>query len=527
MRVGVFKLFGLGAVLAFLAWAVGSVGAAQKVITVCPSGCDFTSIQAAIAAATDGSTIQVKAGTYVESLTITKLLSLVGEGPDKTIIQGGIVILATKIVNVTGFTVKGQGIQVQDSQAVSLLNNVIDQGASDGLSIANSATVTVRGSTIQNSKRSGIVIALGSKAVISANTISANGGDGISIGASQADLRDNQIINNGGCGINADSASQLSGSGNTGQRNSGGNTCGNVPSGLISSAQPPQPPSVAMVLIPAGSFQMGDSFREGDSDERPVHTVTVSAFYMDKYEVAKAFWDEVANWAAANGYDIKAEDGSGKAGSHPVIDVTWYEAVKWANARSEREGLTPCYYTDGTQRTVYRTGRVNVPNDAVKWSGCGYRLPTEAEWEYAARGGCAGRRFPWCDTDTIQHARANYYSDSRYSYDTSPTRGYHPTYATGGEPYTSPVGSFAPNGYGLYDMAGNVWEWVWDWYNEGYYTFSPGSDPRGPASGSRRVVRGGSWANYAVYCRVASRDYGAPDSSYVSIGFRAVRPPGQ
>lgn len=196
-----------------------------------------------------------------------------------------------------------------------------------------------------------------------------------------------------------------------------------------------QPPA-GMVLIPAGSFQMGDSFGEGDSNERPVHTVTVSAFYMDKYEVTKGFWDKVATWAQSHGYDIKPTDGDGKAPNHPVYNVTWYEAVKWANARSEKEGLMPCYYTDSTQQTVYRAGDIDVSSDAVKWSGCGYRLPTEAEWEKAARGGCEGHRFPWCDTDTIQHSRANYYSSSSYSYDTSSTRGYNPACKTGAEPYT-------------------------------------------------------------------------------------------
>lgn len=110
--------------------------------------------------------------------------------------------------------------------------------------------------------------------------------------------------------------------------------------------------------------------------------------------------------------------------------------MKWANARSEKEGLVPCYYTDDTQTTVYRTGTVDVQNDWVKWIACGYRLPTEVEWEKAARGGAAGHRYPWSATDAIDHSRANYDS--------------------GG---TTPVGSFAPNGYGLYDMAGNVWEW--------------------------------------------------------------------
>ncbi|MBI1741676.1 SUMF1/EgtB/PvdO family nonheme iron enzyme [Candidatus Acetothermia bacterium] len=146
------------------------------------------------------------------------------------------------------------------------------------------------------------------------------------------------------------------------------------------------------------------------------------------------------------------------------------------------------------------------------------------------RAGAGRASFPWSDTDTIQHARANYYScpaqycSSGYSYDTSPTRGNHPTYATGDTPYTSPVGRFAPNGYGLYDMAGNVWEWVWDWYDSSYYSGSPGSDPRGPATGSYRVMRGGGGSLYAIYCRVAFRNNSfSPDNVSNNAGFRLVR----
>jgi sulfatase modifying factor 1 len=277
----------------------------------------------------------------------------------------------------------------------------------------------------------------------------------------------------------------------------------------------PAPSPSGMVLIPAGSFLMGDSFGEGDSDELPVQTVSVSAFWMDTVEVTKGLWDEVATWAAANGYDLGPEDGSGKALDHPVYDVTWYEAVKWANARSEKEGLDPCYTVSGS---VYRSWQ-SAPD--CNWSANGYRLPTEAEWEKAARGGVAGHRFPWSDVDTIDHTRANYYSYSGYSYDTSPTRGYHPAYATGDYPYTSPVGSFAPNGYGVYDMAGNVFEWCWDWY--GRYAPSPESDPRGPASGSNRAFRGGGLLYYANFCRVAARFYYWPGHEYDFLGFRLVR----
>ena len=263
-------------------------------------------------------------------------------------------------------------------------------------------------------------------------------------------------------------------------------------SGQVGLAQS-QPPG-GMILIPAGSFQMGDSIGEGYADELPVHTVTVSAFYMDKYEVTKALWDEVATWAASNGYDIRPSDGDGRGSDHPVYYVSWYEAVKWANARSEKEGLVPCYTVGGN---VYRVGQ-NTPD--CNWSANGYRLPTEAEWEKAARGGLEGQRYPW--GNDIDCTKASYYS------------------CVGG---TTPVGSYPPNGYGLYDMAGNMWEWVWDWYNSGYYSLSPGSDPRGPASGSFRVARGGSWFSSASGCRVANCGSLSPGDDSFGLGFRLVR----
>jgi len=277
-----------------------------------------------------------------------------------------------------------------------------------------------------------------------------------------------------------------------------------------------------MALIPAGPFVMGDSL-DGDSSALPRHTNQISAFYMDKWEITKALWDSVYTWAITNGYSF---DGAaqGKATNHPAQYMTWYDAVKWCNARSEQQGRTPAYYTSVAQTTVYRTGQTTVQNDWVKWSS-GYRLPTEAEWEKAARGGASGQRFPWSGTNNITHSRANYYSDGGYAYDTSPTRGYHPTFATGSTPYTSPVGYFAANGYGLYDMAGNVFEWCWDWY--GSYSSGSQTDPRGPASGSYRVLRGGSWVIDAFGCRAAFRYYCDPTSWSDGLGFRSVLPPGQ
>ena len=282
-----------------------------------------------------------------------------------------------------------------------------------------------------------------------------------------------------------------------------------------------QPP-VGMVWIEGGDVELGQT-----GIAEPVHTNFISGFWMDATEVTKAQWDDVANWAATNGYDITVGDGLGKTNNHPVDTVSWYEAVKWCNARSQMEGLTPVYAMDPIFFDIYKTGNVNISNAWVNWSADGYRLPTEAEWEKAARGGRQGRLFPW-GGDTIQHTRANYYANTNnYAYDTSLTHAHHPNYQTGGMPYTGAVGSFPANGYGLHDMAGNLWEWCWDWYSSGYYGSSPGSDPRGPTNGTFRVLRGGSWDFQAYYARVAFRSYANPEDEYknAGLGFRCAKGP--
>jgi formylglycine-generating enzyme required for sulfatase activity len=267
-------------------------------------------------------------------------------------------------------------------------------------------------------------------------------------------------------------------------------------------------------LIPAGVFRMGDAFDEDSLSERPVHEVSVSTFYMARHEVAKAQWDEVRIWGVGHGY-TDLPTGGAKAADHPVHSIKWYDLVKWCNARSEKEGLTPCYTVSGA---VYRTGN-SVPD--CNWTANGYRLPTEAEWEKAARGGLSGKRFPW--GDTISHSQANYFSTSNLIYDVSQTRGYHPDYNDGVAPYTSPVGSFPPNGFGLQDMMGNVEELCWDRFDFAPYPSATQYDPRGADQGPYRSIRGGCWYYSANGGRVATR-YGAyPDGSSNSNGFRVAR----
>jgi formylglycine-generating enzyme required for sulfatase activity len=277
------------------------------------------------------------------------------------------------------------------------------------------------------------------------------------------------------------------------------------------------PPDLAVFsLIPTGNFTMGDSL-DGLSDATP-HTVNVSAFYMQKNGVTKADWDVVRIWGLTNGYDLSA--GAGKGANHPVQMVSWHDVVKWCNARSEKEGLTPCYYTDAAQTLVFKTGTNDIGNTMVKWRAKGYRLPTEAEWEKAARGGLTGLRFPW--GNTISHANANFNNVGGESYQTG-TTGYHPIWATGSVPYTSAVEAFPANGYGIRDMAGNVWEWCWDWYDDAYYGASPATDPQGPASGSNRVKHGGTWIDDAYFSRVAYRYSTSPGLTRNFNGFRPVR----
>lgn len=282
---------------------------------------------------------------------------------------------------------------------------------------------------------------------------------------------------------------------------------------------PPPPVPSGMTLITDGSFLMGQ--RGATAGNGPEHIVNISAFLMETNEVSYTLWTNVYQWAVLHGYTFE-HVGSGKAANHPVQKVSWYDVVKWCNARSEKEGMTPCYFTDVNKTSVYRNGRVNLENNYVVWSANGYRLPTEAEWEKASRGGVNGFRFSWAG-DTISQNQANYFGNTlNYNYDMGPT-GYNPRYKVGVIPYTGPVGTFKPNAYKLYNMNGNVAEWVWDWYSRNYYQSSPSNNPQGPNKTSYRTTRGGSYKTLAAGVTCYSRDYKSATTANDSIGFRCVR----
>ena len=281
------------------------------------------------------------------------------------------------------------------------------------------------------------------------------------------------------------------------------------------------------VSISTNAFIMGDDGSELPV-EQPAHPVALTPYVMDRTEVTRGDWRTVAVWANAHGYDLPENPhivNNDRPDTHPVTPVSWYEAVKWCNARSEMAGLTPAYYTDTAGQSVYRTGEVDLVSANVNWSGNGYRLPTEAEWECAARGGRSGTQYPWGDASP--DTRANEWEYWTRELNTDPSD----------YPWTTPVGYFngsqtvasghaAPdtgNGFGLYDMAGNVMEWCWD--HRGAYRSQADTDPRGPDTGDTRAVRGGSWWNEDVNTRCAFRYFYLPDGDpvYGSIGFRCVR----
>jgi formylglycine-generating enzyme required for sulfatase activity len=267
---------------------------------------------------------------------------------------------------------------------------------------------------------------------------------------------------------------------------------------LSGTASPP------MIAIPTGVFQMGNN----DSDTAmPAHLVYISNYYLSKYEVTFELWDSVKKWAIANGYSfgnngIQGKDGkAGTNNQHPVTAINWFDAAVWCNALSELSGLTPVYYTNLNKKSIYRNSKdfINLRADLVDWNANGYRLPTEAEFEYAMRNRGKRSGFVYSGSENL-NAVGWYIKNSRS---------------------THQVGEKFANELGLYDMSGNVWEWCWDRFDK--YTENTENDPRGPEFGSHRVLRGGSWCSDDFYCEVSERgDYPPKDTNF-NIGFRIAR----
>lgn len=258
--------------------------------------------------------------------------------------------------------------------------------------------------------------------------------------------------------------------------------------------QPEYPESMA--FVEGGTFTMGctDPQLSGcPEDQRPAYEVTLKDFYIGRYEVTHTEYDAFCD---ATGREFADDNGYGR-GSRPVIMVSWYDAIAYCNWRSEQEGLTPTYEIDGL-------------NVRVDWNADGYRLPTEAEWEFAARG--RSNNHIWAGTST--EARLVEYANIEGEAD--------------GYEHTAPVGQFKPNELGLYDMSGNTFEWCWDWYDEGYYFLNSVNgntdNPKGPSTGGiypRRVARGGGFSRGTSQARVTYRGKDTPE--YPGMGFRLAR----
>jgi sulfatase modifying factor 1 len=253
------------------------------------------------------------------------------------------------------------------------------------------------------------------------------------------------------------------------------------------------------------TFWMGDPFGwefGAESDESPRHEVELSPFYIDRYEVSKAFWETIRASASTYGYSSLPSTSSNQK---PMSNVDWFESIAWCNLRSEVEGLDIVYFTDSSLTTPYRNAGT-APVIYKDFSANGYRLPTEAEWEYAARGGIDGARYSWGNTDPSSVVM-NAFGLFNGTLDVD-------------DPW------ILPNNYGLMHITGNVAEWVWDYYQSSYYTFSPDTNPSGPTTGSVRGHRGGAYNTASAEDLLASnRSSATPTQGSASRGFRTVREP--
>lgn len=282
---------------------------------------------------------------------------------------------------------------------------------------------------------------------------------------------------------------------------------------MVGEQIPPSPEDILLVDIPGGSFEMGDHFGMGFSRERPIHLVRLDAFSMSAFETTNAQYAAFLN-AAMNAGLIKVAEGVVYAWGDKSLSEPYLQTAD-ANGESQIE------HSDGSFDAVFREDHDmgDHPVLLVSWYGAkafcdfyGFRLPTEAEWEYAARAGCAYAKYPWCSN--------LFHCDSANGTDCNPL-------GLSRLPYTAPVGTYVGNGFGLHDMAGNVWEWCSDWsdYPEfDYYALSPVDNPTGPNDGVSRIIRGGGWLyGDSQSCRVARRGHHPPQNRKNFIGFRVAQ----
>jgi formylglycine-generating enzyme required for sulfatase activity len=251
-----------------------------------------------------------------------------------------------------------------------------------------------------------------------------------------------------------------------------------------------------LALIKGGTFEMGDVMGDKEHHNETVHTVTVSDFLLAKHQLTFEEYDVFCKkWGKE-----PPSDAGWRRGQRPVINVSWYDAIEYCNWRSEEEGLDPVFDIKGKKIT---------PN----WKAKGYRLPTEAEWEYAAREG--GKKVRFGNGKNIANPQEiNFNGSQAHKKPYSEVGAYREK--------TVPVGSLkCSNDLGLHDMSGNVWEWCWDWYGDNHN--GPSTNPQGPDIGSVRVIRGGSWVDYPANVRVAYRGVSTPVNRYYILGFRLAR----
>ena len=255
-----------------------------------------------------------------------------------------------------------------------------------------------------------------------------------------------------------------------------------------------------MILVPSGNFIMGEK-DNNFSDEKPEHVVTVKSFYMDETPIT---YKNFAKYVADGGNKTRYwQYESYNMEENPISGINWYQAVDYCNWRSEKENLTPAYkISNKLDAWGYQLWELDTSSN-------GYRLPTEAEFEYAARGGLEGKKFPWGDEFNPKFAN---YDDER-------------GLMKGDWWRLAKVKDTPANNYGLYGMSGNVWQWTNDWYDKNYYATSNKDNPKGPDTGRTKVMRGGSWGSISPdYLRVSKRSAMAPSNYNYDVGFRCVRP---